>query len=216
MARSHALDDLRDALMENAVSAPVSGEVYIETNSRVRRWVLDVAGSMNAVYLGVNEYDMNLNEKAIPVAVEAGLAVLSDGVSFSGLEAVERQVGLVSALAKEAANSEDVSEYSPVFAASRVAAQAVYSALKMIDDHDIFSVVSRASAVIEQCVLANAYLNLSKDFDGTVAPTNKQVANAIAEARAEMIPLYKDGLVSRLQDNAPGDFERPTAMVPAI
>jgi hypothetical protein len=39
---------------------------------------------------------------------------------------------------------------------------------------------------------------------------------AIEDARAEMIPLYKEGLLSRLKDNVPGDFERPVSPVPSI
>lgn len=211
MARSHALDDLRNTLMQAAVSAPATGEAYIEINSRVRRWVLDVASSMNPIYLAVNEHDMDLKESTIPEAIEAGLATLTDGVSFSALEKVERHIALLRARMTDAASDEHVAEYSPVFAASRAAIQAVGAALRLIDNHDIFSVVSRATSVIEECVLANAYLSLSKDYDGTLAPTNKQVLSAIEDARAEMIPLYKSGLESRLKDNVPGDFDRQPA-----
>ncbi len=208
MARSHALENLRDTLMEAAVSAPVSGELYIETNSRLRRWVMDVAASMNSVYLAVNEHDMDLREDAIPSAIEAGLTVLTNGVSFEGLDKVQRHIASLNLLSKDAVEAEDLSQYSPVFAASRAAVQAVSAALQMTGDHDIFSVVARAGVVVEQCVLANAYLELSKDFDGTVAPSHKQVVDAIANARAEMVPLYKDGLISRLKENLPGNFER--------
>jgi hypothetical protein len=216
MARSHALENLRDTLLETAVSAPVSGELYIETNSRLRRWVMDVAGSMNSIYLAVNQHDMDLGEDAIPSAIGAGLSVLTNGVSFEGLDKVQRHVASLNLLLKDAVDAEDVSQYSPVFAASRAAVQAVSSALQMTGDHDIFSVAARAGVVVEQCVLANAYLELSKDFDGTVAPSHKQVADAIAEARAEMVPLYKEGLLSRLKENVPGDFERPVALAPTI
>jgi hypothetical protein len=216
MKNSNALDNLRAALMDAVISAPATGERYIEINSRLRLWVLDVARSVNDIYLAVNEHDMNLEGNVIPTAIDVGQDILISGVSHGGLERLKGQIGSITEIFHAAIEAEGVTDYSPVFSASRAATQAVHSALPIVSDHDIFSVVTRGLAVVEQCVLANAYLNLSADFDGTVAPTNKQVAGAIAEARAEMIPLYQEGLVSRLKANVPGDFQRTTVSAPAI
>jgi hypothetical protein len=50
------------------------------------------------------------------------------------------------------------------------AAQTVSLALGIVDDFDLFSVVTRGAVVVEQAILANSYLALSKEFDGTVMP----------------------------------------------
>lgn len=210
-----ALDNLRTALTEAALSAPAAGREYIEINNRLRSWVLDMAGSMNSIYLAVNQHDMRLSENVIPEALAVGRDIL-DFSKTRNKDDLEPQFEILHETLGEAIEAEDVTLYSPVFAASRASIQAVDAALRIVPDYDIFSVVIRGLAVAEQCVLANAYLNLSKDYDGTVLPSHKQVAQAIAEARTEMIPLYQEGLASRIRANMPGDFERPAASAPAI
>lgn len=217
MARSHALDNLQNALKEIILLTPETGELYVESNNRLRSWILDVARSLNPIFLSVNEHDMEYSEEAIPVALKAGYDALgSAGGSFEGFAELRVQQDAVRKLIADAIEAEDLTNYSPLFVASRTAAQAVSYALELVGDHDVFSVCIGAIGVVERAVVANAYIILAKNFDGTVVPTHGQVADAIAESRAEMIPLYQDGLISRIKKNIPGDFEHPAVIAPKI
>lgn len=197
------MNTIRTELTALSISTPATGPDAIEAMNRIRRWTLDLAGSMVPIYLSVNAYGMDLTSDTIDDLIRYARAEAETPVEeYQGDMPSYR--ALLAELPKSFADAihyEDVSDYSVAYGASRAALQAIQTAVSSPDDFDIFSLSIRAGTVAEQCALAEAYFSLAVEHDGPVAP--KQVSIALEEVRKDRGMNYLGSLCARIYDNIP-------------